>query len=234
MDASQGDCVMLLATHLAGFGVGGTSVAPGSIVLLPGTTSWEIPAHNEIIFELYGAGGSGSNVSPGVAFYNGNNGGDTTISSLSLVANGGGAGVGSGSTVSAGGAGGTASGGDINTAGENGGGGSGGTAGTAGRGNGGDAPGPEGGLGGTYDAVAPHTGEDGADYGGGGAAASNNGSNHAGAGGSGAYCKKTISSGTLKPGASLTVAIGVGGAVGGTGTIKGGVGGDGAIKISWS
>lgn len=210
-------------------------VHSGSVLYRAGTFNFTVPEYNVLTIDLWGSGASGVGVTPGSAFFLGNNGAASSIGSLSLIANGGNRAT-STSTSAAGGAGGTASGGDLNDTGSAGGAGSG----ASGVGSGGAAGGAAAGGGGmaARPAGPPPSapGTAGNDYGGGGSSANNsNGNNWSGGGGGAGRCRITYtrgSAGAPTPGSIITGTVAVGGAVG-SGTNPGGKGADGAAIFSW-
>lgn len=196
-------------------------ITPGSQLLTSGT-SFVIPEHNQITFELVGGGSGGwaSNGS-GLVTASRGNGGATTIASLSLTANGG--------NLSSGG---TASGGSVNETGRPGGQLSGsGIDGQAGGGAGGTTIGVKGNGGSSRNTDG--SGNDGSLYGGGGGGARNTGFGVPGGGGGG-YLSQTYTAGSLTVGASLTYAIGAGGSGAFFVSFSGGAGRQGAIQVTWS
>jgi hypothetical protein len=217
--------------------------APGSVTLGPGTTTWTVKHYHTLTVELLGGGGaSKGSIGFNKTFPAGNDGGDTTITSLGLSAFGGKA-----NNDYSGGASGGASGGSTNTAGSPGANGSsssatpaagGASAGGAGGtsqtptgtqlrdGNSASGPGDGGGgsgwaVGPTSTFWTPHPAAEG------------------GAGGGG-YCARTY---TESVGAApawnsvLSFGIGAGGGLysgGGGANFNGGVGGNGWIKFTWT
>jgi hypothetical protein len=69
--------------------IGGVSVVPGSqVVSAAGASSFTVPPFNTIVFKLWGAGGGAGGAGQYVGEV-GANGGETTITELSLWAGGG-------------------------------------------------------------------------------------------------------------------------------------------------
>jgi MSHA biogenesis protein MshQ len=200
----------------------------GAIIIEPGsqnfttvgTTSFSVPNYNTLTIELWGGGASGGG---GFNFPDGQPGGSSSISQISLTAGGGGAGR-SRNNGAAGGAGGVASGGnDTNWNGE---------AGNRAKPNiwTGGRDGRRLNLG-----LEPnYTGDPfGTVDGGGGRGGYGNG--EGGGGGGGAYVKSVYTAGAVAPGTSLTVVVG-GGGIGrfDSASGEGGAGARGRVLISWT
>lgn len=219
---------MLASNHLTGFSIANNIAPSTTSITATGSQNFLVPEYNVLIIDLWGAGASGAGNTPGAANFAGLAGGDTTISSLSLIA-GGSPGGAVALTPTAGG---TAAGGDTNTSGNQ------ATGGGAVAGVGGNAPGPGGGAGGAgaVSAGAPN-GSAGSAPGAGGGGSYNNGSGtpcYVG-GSSGAYLRKTYvpgAPGAPVPNTTLSVNIGVGGAVNPSGTVKGGIGANGKATFT--
>jgi len=193
----------------------------------PGSFTFTVPLfRTNIVIDAWGAGGAQLA-----------DGGDTsaTATGLNLNAGGGKGGGGGGRrTTSPGGIGGTATGGDINEPGE-----AGGTGGTNRGGNaGGQAYG--GGTGGSAGAdngaCGNNPGGNGTSPGGGAGGdrgvdcSKNPGWSYAGGGGGGGFVRKTLASGVLSAGSSVSVTVGAGCPDSG----QGGSSGNGQVKITWS
>ena len=212
------------------------NVTPGSTTITAtGSGSFTVPAYNTLVIELWGGGGGSGSVVGTASGYNGTDGADTFITSLSLIAGGGKLSLGAGNYgVSAGGVGGTATGGNINTSGGNG--GSPVNYNYLNQNAGGSSP--NGGAGGAYSGAYLVNGNPGFSPGGGGggAAYSNNSGTVgvSGGAGGGAYCKKTYALGTIPFGTGLIFSVGTGGRGGYQGANTGAAGAPGQIKFTWS
>lgn len=193
---------------------------PGSQTYTSGSGTFSVPYYAENLrVRIWGAGGGGAgmNNTAGVA---GSAGGTTTFDVMTTTG-GGGSGLPSG---------GVASGGDININGN-------GSSLFGGEG----AAAPEISLGGGAQQPLPtgnstQNGVAGNPYGGGGTSAKYwDGSNiwTARGGGSGAFSEKIYTPSTLSPGASVSYAVGTGGAGGDGSSSDGGSGANGAVVIEW-
>lgn len=196
-----------------------------NIYSVAGVYAYTVPASfGTITIRLWGGGGTGGLSDSAVGGQNGQN---SSISSLGLTAGGGmrGQSVNQNETASIASSGGIATGGDINTNGSNGGLPGGGVSGAGGNS-------PNGGLGGAgISANLP--GLSGVAPGGGGSGAYNSTrSSNAGGGGAGAYTEKTFTPATLAPGATIAdIIVGAGGSTLQTGLNVAGNGGTGRVSI---
>ena len=234
----------------------GAKVVPGSWSYGPGSDTFTVPLFNTLTISLSGGGGGGGRASScigGGPYVAGNDGNDTTLSALGLIAHSG-KGANPGDTAMTGG---TASGGSTNT-----------TGGTstvghvvgASRISGAGGAGGSGALGGVANTVTHHTtsttaaaGSPGASGGGGSGGAALDDINDyyvlAAGGSGGGYCTRTytVTGGAFKYGDVLSFSVGAGAAVstgyctvsangGGTTQYPLGVGagGDGDITFTWS
>ncbi|OYW56775.1 MAG: hypothetical protein B7Z29_01795 [Hyphomicrobium sp. 12-62-95] len=216
----------------------GSSIAPGSITYdTAGTHNFIVPIHNQLVVELWGAGGGGtgvwvySNDGDNYVQYEGTDGGSTRwnggAASSRPQANGGGRGRSTGTL----GLGGTAVNGDTNTTGQS----------SQGPSSGAGGAGANGGAGGAYTGGLMNVpGAAGSPPGGGGASGlhftggwSTDG--YGRGGGGGGYCLKTYLAGVYAVGASIPVVVGAPGNGGPAGSGRaGGPGAVGRARISWS
>jgi hypothetical protein len=200
---------------------GAAKVVPGSAnFITPGTDVFVVPAYNQLIIELWGAGASGGG---GFNFGNGTAGGPSTAASLGLTAGGGGGGGSRNNGAFGGAAGGASGGSDRNWVGE--------------AGSLRSFSVPAGGRDGfrRQQGLEPSYSGDpfGTVDGGGGRAGYGNGTG--GGGGGGGHVRSVYAAGAIAPGTVLTVVIGAGGPGrfdGGSG--QGGAGARGRVFISWS
>jgi hypothetical protein len=213
-------------------------VVSGSTTFDSGSGNFTVPAYNTLVVEGWGGGSPGMATTPPATFAYGTDGGDTTVSTLSLTAGGGKKTSGTGAGTP--GAGGVATGGDVNTSGSQ------GVAGGAYNGvNGQGGASPNGGA-----TTPPPVGQgvpglfvvgnNGNLPGAGGSAPTYNvsGSQFNTCGGSGgAYVKKTYSlgaPGAPSPGALLAYAVGAGGVADTSLSFDPGSGANGRVRFTWS
>ena len=183
-----------------------------------GNHSFEVPCHNTMTVEVWGAGCGGNGCVTGSSFAAQGSHGEASSWDSALVGGGG-----QRATASVGGAGGSASGGTTNTPGQA------GASGNSHGGKGGDSP--NGGSGGAQLNTAGN-GNPGNAPGGGGGGSYQSGC-HGDGGGGGGYSSITYSAGTYAVGATIPVTVGAGG-LGGVGNRTGGKGADGEVTITWN
>lgn len=221
------------------FGLPGFHPVPGTITYTPGTYTFLVPLFRNMVIEVWAGGGAGG--STGNEAYRGTSGGNSIVTlpnSIVITAGGGQGGQNvysnrwhRGHYNGAGGIGGIATGGDVNkngTAGDTGSAARPGHGGAgANGGSGGAGTSSRGGNGGF-----PSGGGGGYDYGNGGGKFSWD----TGGGGGGAYSKKTIKIGQIRPHDNITVVVGVGGHPQQSDYPpgEGGHGGDGRVIITWT